>query len=65
MVKNRLPNPSENCALDFKREFRRFGICSVSPTIGIDWSILGLFRESSVSSLAQKDRREAIRCWRA
>jgi hypothetical protein len=37
--KNRLPNPSDICALDFKREFRRLGICSISATIGINWSI--------------------------
>jgi hypothetical protein len=34
--KNRLPDPSEICALDFKREFRRLGICSISATIGIN-----------------------------
>jgi hypothetical protein len=38
-AENRLPDPSEICALDFKGEFRRFGICTVSPTIGINWSI--------------------------
>jgi hypothetical protein len=38
-MKNRLPDPSEICALEFKGEFRRFKICSVSATIGIDWSI--------------------------
>jgi hypothetical protein len=32
-------NPSEIHAFDFKGEFLGFGICSVSPTIGIDWSI--------------------------
>jgi hypothetical protein len=34
--KNRLADPSKIRALDFKREFRRFGICAVSATIGID-----------------------------
>jgi hypothetical protein len=38
-TKNRLADPSENCALDFKREFRRSAICSMSATIGIDRSI--------------------------
>jgi hypothetical protein len=38
--KNRLLDPSEICALDFKREFRRSAISSVSPTIGTNWSIL-------------------------
>ncbi|MET4291218.1 hypothetical protein ABIB06_002567 [Bradyrhizobium sp. LB8.2] len=31
-MKNRLPDPSEICALEFKGEFRRFKICSVSAT---------------------------------
>jgi hypothetical protein len=35
-MKNRLPDPSEICALEFKAEFRRFGIGTVSATIGID-----------------------------
>jgi len=30
---------SENCALDFKHEFRRFELCSGSGTIGIDRSV--------------------------
>lgn len=38
-TKNRLSDPSEISALDFKREFRRSGICSGSVTIEIDWSI--------------------------
>jgi hypothetical protein len=38
-TKNHLPDPSESCALEFKEEFRRFRICSVSATIGIDRSI--------------------------
>jgi hypothetical protein len=50
-TKNRLANPSENCALDFKREFRRSATWSVSATIGIVWSILEIFRESGVTSL--------------
>ncbi|ESW87697.1 hypothetical protein X772_11580 [Mesorhizobium sp. LSJC280B00] len=41
-MKNRLPDPSEICALEFKGEFRRFKICSVSATIGIDWSIFDI-----------------------
>lgn len=39
-MKNRLADPSEICALDFKHEFGRSAICSVSATIGIDRSIL-------------------------
>ena len=38
-AKNRLPDPSEIRALEFKREFLRFGICSVPATIGIDRTI--------------------------
>jgi len=38
-TKNRRADPSEICALEFKGKFRRFGICSVSGTIGIDRSI--------------------------
>jgi hypothetical protein len=34
-MKNRIFDPSEICALDFKREFRRFEICLVSVTIDI------------------------------
>jgi hypothetical protein len=39
-MKIRLPDLSEIRALEFKGKFRRFGICSVSTAIGIDWSIL-------------------------
>jgi hypothetical protein len=54
-TKNRLPDPSEIRALDFKHEFRRSAICSVSATIAIDWSILlELFREAGVNSLPKK-----------
>jgi hypothetical protein len=35
-MKNRLPDPPEICALEFKGKFRRFGIGTVSATIGID-----------------------------
>jgi hypothetical protein len=38
-AKNRLPGPFEIRALDFKQEFRRSAVSSVSATIGIDWSI--------------------------
>jgi hypothetical protein len=39
---NRLDEPSQICALEFKGEFLRFGIGSVSATIDIDWLILPL-----------------------
>ena len=38
-MKNRLPDPSEICALDFKHEFGRSAVCLVSATIDNDWSI--------------------------
>jgi hypothetical protein len=38
-VKNRLLDTSKIRALDFKAEFRRSEICSVSAAIGTDWSI--------------------------
>src|SRR5258705_4981909 len=54
-MKNRIPDPSEIFALEFKGEFRRSAICSVSQTIDIDWSIiLGVLRKSGVSSLPKK-----------
>jgi hypothetical protein len=40
MAKDRLPDPSEISAIEFKRESRRFEISLVSVTISIDWSIL-------------------------
>jgi hypothetical protein len=37
-MENRLLDPSKICALEFKGEFRRFKIRSISATIGIDRS---------------------------
>ena len=54
MTKDRLAEPSKICALDFKYEFRRSTGCSVSATIGIDWPILGIFREDGATGLAKK-----------
>jgi hypothetical protein len=51
--KNRLVDPSEIRALDFKHQFRRSAICAVS-TIGVDWSNLEIFREDGIITLAQK-----------
>jgi hypothetical protein len=54
-TKNRIPDPSEILALEFKGEFRRSAICSVSQTIDIGWSIfLGVLRKSGVSSPPKK-----------
>ncbi|MGB6549199.1 MAG: hypothetical protein WBF24_10285, partial [Xanthobacteraceae bacterium] len=59
-TKNRLPNPSEIFALDFKREFRRFKICSVSATIDIDWLMFAISNENGHAGLAnKKDRQHA------
>jgi hypothetical protein len=60
-TKNRLTDPSENRALEFKGEFRRFGIRSVSATIANDWSIfLPTVGGRSVSSDSEKDRHDDI-----
>src|SRR5258707_11175657 len=54
-TKNRIPDPSEILALEFKGEFRRSAICSVSKTIDIGRSIfLGVLRKSGVSSLPKR-----------
>ena len=54
-MKNRILDPSEIFALEFKEEFQRSAICSVSQTIDIDWSIfLGVLRKSGVSSMPKK-----------
>jgi hypothetical protein len=50
-MKNRLPDPSEICALEFKGEFCRFGICTVSATIDINWSIFDISSGISFVSL--------------
>jgi hypothetical protein len=55
-MKNRLPSPSEIRAYDFKRQFRRFEICSVSATIGIDRSIFRVFTRAIGSPQSKKDR---------
>jgi hypothetical protein len=52
--KNRIPDPSENRALEFKWEFRRFGICSVSAAIGINWSIFYVAAATALSARLQK-----------
>jgi len=51
---NRLLDPLETWALDFKREFPRFKICSVSTTIGINRTISGISSENGVVGLAEK-----------
>lgn len=49
-TKNRLSDPSKICALDFKHEFRRFAICSVSATIGNDRSTFSRLIENAVDT---------------
>jgi len=58
IAKNRLGDPSEIRAPEFEGEFRRSAISSVSATIGLNWSIFAIFCESSVTSLAKKDRQQ-------
>src|ERR1700737_1993878 len=53
-MKNRLADPSEICALEFKGELGRFGSCLVSATIGIDWSIYEPSSTRCVASLEEK-----------
>jgi len=54
-TKNRISDPSEILALEFKEEFRRSPICSVLQTVDIDWSIfLEVLRKCGVSSLPKK-----------
>jgi len=52
-TKNRLLDPSEIRAPEIKGRSRRSAIGSVSATIGIDWSILEIIRDSGVIGLAQ------------
>jgi hypothetical protein len=54
MTKNRLPDPSEICVFDFKREFQQFGICSVSATIGVDRPIFKIRGKNGVIGLPEK-----------
>jgi hypothetical protein len=49
-LKHRALKPSEIRALDFKGEFRRSAICSVSATIGINRSIPGISTGTPVRS---------------
>ena len=53
-TKNRLADPSEICALDFKQQLRRSTICSVSATIGINRSIFSDSRRPSHTGGSQK-----------
>jgi len=61
-MKNRLPDPSEICALEFELEFRRFGIRSVSASIDINRPILRtLPRDNMLSAWLRKDRQRPSR----
>jgi hypothetical protein len=55
LVKNRLGDPSGIRALEFKREFRRSAISSVSATIDVDWSIFGIRHPDRRSASLQKN----------
>jgi hypothetical protein len=60
--KNRPPDPSEICALDFKGEFRQSAICSASATIDIYWSYSSsAHRRPRGSYASPKGRHERLR----
>jgi hypothetical protein len=59
-TKNRLPDPSETCALESQGEFRRFGICSVSATIDNDRSIFAISNENCQIGLQTKEDRQLL-----
>jgi hypothetical protein len=59
-AKDRLADPSEIRALDFKQEFRRSAICSVSATIGVDRSIFSVRRYAPPSTRRQKNRQHCL-----
>jgi hypothetical protein len=52
--KDRLPDPSEICALDFKGKFRRFKICSVQRLSASIGRFLKSVGESGVIGFAEK-----------
>jgi hypothetical protein len=54
VTKNRLTDPSENRALEFKGEFPRFENSLVSATIGINWSICGDVRQNPRIAFIEK-----------
>jgi hypothetical protein len=54
--------PSEICALDFKRKFRRSVICPDSATIDIDWSILEILLRGGVATEFQKIPLATAKC---
>jgi hypothetical protein len=54
VTKNRLTDPSENRALEFKGEFPRFENSLVSATIGINWSICGDLRQNPRIAFIEK-----------
>jgi hypothetical protein len=47
---------SEIFGLEFKGKLRRFGICSVSETIGIDWSIFNALNTDLPSGQTTKNK---------
>jgi hypothetical protein len=46
--------PSEPCGLEFKGKFGRFGSCSVSVTISVDWSFFDSRRHRPTSTYRQE-----------
>ena len=59
--KNRLRDPSENQALEFKTEFRPSATYSVSSTIGTNWSIHSNLSSCSGHASPRRKDRHALR----
>jgi hypothetical protein len=59
-MKNRLPDPSEICVLESKAKFGRFGIRSISATVGINWSIFKSATRTALSVWARKKDRHPL-----
>jgi hypothetical protein len=53
-MENRLADPSEIFALEFKGKIRGIGICSISATIGIDRSIFVILAANCAMGLAEQ-----------
>jgi hypothetical protein len=61
-MKNRLPDPSEICALELKAKIGKFGLCLVSATIAIDRPI---FSKSPSASRIRDMAKNTVRTARA
>jgi hypothetical protein len=61
-TKNRLTDPSEIRALEFKGKFRRFGNLSVSTTIATDWTIFRFPGTRAFEVASEKHRQQCSAC---